>query len=123
MIEELAPVVDALRAQSQQQASAILAAADTDAEHTLATAKADAAKVLAQARADGEATAHRSARLHLSAARREARERVLHARYRVYDAVRAGAITDLSKRSVAHAEFLVDRELMWFGDELERVWA
>jgi vacuolar-type H+-ATPase subunit E/Vma4 len=98
MAAALAPVVGALRAEAQAQATAILTAADAAAREATTHAQTQATAVLAQARTDGEAAAERTANIALGATRRDARGVVLAAQRRVHDAVRAGTLAELARR-------------------------
>lgn len=102
-IADLAPVVDALRADSHRRATAIVSAARRDANEDLARAAGEATRILEQARADGVRAAERRGAGDLGAARRDAQAAVLAARHQVYLALRRRALERLSEQGGGEA--------------------
>jgi len=126
----LEAVADALRANAQRQAAALLAAADAEAQDIVAKGQGAADALLAQARSDGKDAADREARIALASARRDARGMILAAQRRAYEAVRGSMLDILLKRHATteaaapvRADLLVDRELAHDGAQIEALWA
>jgi vacuolar-type H+-ATPase subunit E/Vma4 len=87
----LEPVVAALRAAAEAEASAVARAASVDAAGTLAAARERADGILAAAREAGGRDAHEALTAERVRVRRQARALVLGAHREAYEALRSGA--------------------------------
>ncbi len=97
----LDPVCEALVEMALQRAEQVRAMATEETHAELARAHAEADRLLAQARAEGISAAEWIASLQLAAARREAHERVLHARRCAYERLRREAVDALVQRATS----------------------
>ncbi len=92
----LRAVTEALEEDAHGRSMLILARADADTAATLETARTEGERLVQAARAEGTTTAQRLAAAQVADARREARRTVLEAQRALYEAVRQGALEQLT---------------------------
>ncbi|MDR3647863.1 MAG: hypothetical protein P4L20_02130 [Acidimicrobiales bacterium] len=110
MASALEPVSEALVEKARLGAEQQLADASEDVRVELSRAHAEARRLLAEARAQGASAAESVASLQLVEARRDAREMVLRARRRAYEALRHDAIGALERRAkTTEGRMLIDQ--------------
>jgi len=110
MASALEPVSEALVATARLAAEQQRADAIEDVRVELSRARAEADRLLAEARVQGASAAELVASLQLVEARRQAREMVLGARRRAYEALREDAIGALALRATTtEGRMLADR--------------
>jgi len=110
MASALEPVSEALVETARLRAEQQRADAIEDVRVELSRAHAEARRLLAEARVQGASAAGWIASLQLVEARREAREMVLRARRRAYEALRRDAIGALERRAnTTEGRMLIDQ--------------
>ena len=110
MASALEPVSEALVAAARRRAEQQRADAIEDVRVELSRAHAEADRLLAQARVQGASAAEWVALRQLVEARRQAREMVLGARRRAYEALRQDAVETLTLRATTtEGRMLTDR--------------
>ncbi len=110
MASALEPVSEALVAAARRRAEQQRADAIEDVRIELSRAHAEAHRLVAEARVQGASAAEWVASLQLVEARRQAREMVLGARRRAYEALRQDAIERLALRArTTEGRMLTDR--------------